>query len=142
MGDQKFYLELLRASEGTLSSWSRLHLQVLAPTNPHQACVVGYGLFSLCVIHKGTLCPSSGDINRLMMMMMILSTLLHAVICKIVLNYCLYFKINVEVNDGSNNDVKIHPRLDIIFKRKKVKETNIPRSSLPFCDIQSVGLRQ
>jgi hypothetical protein len=29
--------------------------------------VVGYGLFSLCVIHKEGLCPSSGDINRLMM---------------------------------------------------------------------------
>jgi hypothetical protein len=29
---------------------------------------VGYGPFSLCVIHKGGLCPSSGDINRLMMM--------------------------------------------------------------------------
>jgi hypothetical protein len=30
-----YYLELLRASEGTLSRWSRLHLQWLAPTNPH-----------------------------------------------------------------------------------------------------------
>jgi hypothetical protein len=30
---------------------------------------VGYGPFSLCVIHKEGLCPSSGDINRLMMMM-------------------------------------------------------------------------
>jgi hypothetical protein len=33
-----YYLELLRASEGTLvplSRWSRLHLQSLAPTNPH-----------------------------------------------------------------------------------------------------------
>jgi hypothetical protein len=29
--------------------------------------VVGYGPFSLCVIHKEGLCPSSGDINRLMM---------------------------------------------------------------------------
>jgi hypothetical protein len=28
---------------------------------------VGYGPFSLCVIHKEGLCPSSGDINRLMM---------------------------------------------------------------------------
>jgi hypothetical protein len=27
-----FYLELHRASEGTLSRWSRLHLQSLAPT--------------------------------------------------------------------------------------------------------------
>jgi hypothetical protein len=61
---------LLRASEGTLSRWSRLHLQSLAPTNPHWARVVGYGPFSLWVIHKEGLCPSSGDINRLMMMMM------------------------------------------------------------------------
>jgi hypothetical protein len=28
----KNYLELLRASEGTLSCWTRLHLQSLAPT--------------------------------------------------------------------------------------------------------------
>jgi hypothetical protein len=28
---------------------------------------VGYGPFSLCVIHEECLCPSSGDINRLMM---------------------------------------------------------------------------
>jgi hypothetical protein len=27
-----YYLELLHASEGTLSRWSRLHLQSLAPT--------------------------------------------------------------------------------------------------------------
>jgi hypothetical protein len=32
-----YYLELLRASEGTLSRWFRLHLQSLAPTNPHWA---------------------------------------------------------------------------------------------------------
>jgi hypothetical protein len=38
------------------------------PTNPHWVRVVGYGPFSLCVIHKEGLCPSSGDINRLMMM--------------------------------------------------------------------------
>jgi hypothetical protein len=34
-GPKIHYLELLRASEGTLSRWSRLHLQSLAPTNPH-----------------------------------------------------------------------------------------------------------
>jgi hypothetical protein len=28
----------------------------------------GYGPFSLCAIHKEDLCPSSGDINSLMMM--------------------------------------------------------------------------
>jgi hypothetical protein len=49
---------------------SRLHLLSLAPTNPHWARVVGYGPFSLCVIHKERLYPSSEDINRLMMMMM------------------------------------------------------------------------
>jgi hypothetical protein len=32
--------------------------------------VVGYGPFSLSVFHKEGLCPSSGDINRLTMMMM------------------------------------------------------------------------
>jgi hypothetical protein len=30
----------------------------------------GSGPFSLCVINKESLCPSSGDINRLMMMLM------------------------------------------------------------------------
>jgi hypothetical protein len=64
-----YYLELLRASEGTLSRWSRLHLQSLAPTNPHWVRVVGYGPFFLWVIHKEGLCPSSGDINRLMMIL-------------------------------------------------------------------------
>jgi hypothetical protein len=34
------------------------------------ACVVCYGPFTLRVIHKEGLCPGSGDINRLMMMMM------------------------------------------------------------------------
>jgi hypothetical protein len=32
MGTKIYYLGLLRASEGTLSRWSRLHLQSLAPT--------------------------------------------------------------------------------------------------------------
>jgi hypothetical protein len=58
-----YYLELFRASEGTLSLWYRLHLQS-APTNLHRARVVGYGPFSLCVIRK----EGSGGINRLMMM--------------------------------------------------------------------------
>jgi hypothetical protein len=65
---KNYYLELLRASEGTLSRESRLHFQSLAPTNPHWARVVGYAPFSLCVIHKKGLCPSSGNINRVMMM--------------------------------------------------------------------------
>jgi hypothetical protein len=67
-----YYLELLRASEGTLSRWFRLHLQSLPPINSHWARVVGYGPFSLCVIHKEVLWLSSGDINRLMMMIIII----------------------------------------------------------------------
>jgi hypothetical protein len=49
-----YYLELLRALEDNmpLSRWSWLRLQSLAPTNPHWDRVVGYGLLSLCVIHK------------------------------------------------------------------------------------------
>jgi hypothetical protein len=34
------YLELLRASERTLSCWSRLYFQSIAPSNPHWARVV------------------------------------------------------------------------------------------------------
>jgi hypothetical protein len=34
-----------------------------SPANPHLARVVGYGLFSLCLIHKEGLCPSRGDIT-------------------------------------------------------------------------------
>jgi hypothetical protein len=64
-----YYLVLLRASENTFSCWSRLHLQSLAPTNPHWTHLVGYGPFSLWVIYKEGLCPSSGVINRLMIMM-------------------------------------------------------------------------
>jgi hypothetical protein len=36
--------------------------------HPHWARVMGYGPFFSCVIHKQGLYPSSGDINRLMMM--------------------------------------------------------------------------
>jgi hypothetical protein len=57
-----------RVSEITLSRWSWLHFLSLAPTNPHWARAVGYALFSLCVIRNEGRCPSSGDINRLMMM--------------------------------------------------------------------------
>jgi hypothetical protein len=42
---------------------------VVSTTNPHWPRVVGYDLFSLCIIHKEGLCPSSGDINGLMMIM-------------------------------------------------------------------------
>jgi hypothetical protein len=43
-----------------------------SPTNTHWARVVGYGPFFLCVIHKEGLCPSSWDINRLMMIVILL----------------------------------------------------------------------
>jgi hypothetical protein len=46
-------------------------MPLLSPTNPYWARVVGYAPFSLCVVHKEGLCPSSGDINGLMMMMMV-----------------------------------------------------------------------
>jgi hypothetical protein len=48
-----------------LSRWSRLYLQSYAPTNPH-----GYGSTCLWSIYKEGLCRSNGDINRLMMVMM------------------------------------------------------------------------
>jgi hypothetical protein len=76
---KNYYLKLHRVSEGTLRRSSRLHLQSLAPTNPHWARMVGYGLFYLCVIHKEGLCPSSGDINRLMMMMMMIKPTLTSI---------------------------------------------------------------
>jgi hypothetical protein len=63
-------------SGSTLSRRSRLHLQSLAPINPHWARVVGYGPLSLCVIHKKGLCAISGDINRLMMSLLVLLYLL------------------------------------------------------------------
>jgi hypothetical protein len=66
-GPKMYYHVVLRASVGTLSCWSQLHLQSLAPINPHWAHVVDYGPLSLFVIHKEGLCPSSGDINWLMM---------------------------------------------------------------------------
>ncbi|RVE43966.1 hypothetical protein evm_011398 [Chilo suppressalis] len=40
---QNFKLLFLRALEGAFSRWSPLHLQSLAPTNPHWALVVGHG---------------------------------------------------------------------------------------------------
>jgi hypothetical protein len=42
--------------------------------SPHGG-LLGYGPFSLRVIHKEGLCPSSGGINRLMMMIVILCVL-------------------------------------------------------------------
>jgi hypothetical protein len=60
------------------SPWFEKHVKPLVPAafavvSTHQHAprrVVGYDLFSLCVIHKEGLCPSSWDINRMMMLMM------------------------------------------------------------------------
>jgi hypothetical protein len=49
-----------------------VYLLSLAATNRHWARVVGYGPFSLWVIDKERLCPSSGGINRLMMIIIII----------------------------------------------------------------------
>jgi hypothetical protein len=50
------------------------------------------GPFSLRVIHKEGLCPSSGDINRLMMMMLIINICVHAQNCFYLSGYslCVY----------------------------------------------------
>jgi hypothetical protein len=61
-GQSMGYRKLLRASEGTLTWWSQPHLQSLAPINLNWARVVGYGLISLCVIHKEGLCPAVGTL--------------------------------------------------------------------------------
>jgi hypothetical protein len=45
-----------------------MYYEIHPLTRTGVAWVVGYGPFSLCVIHKEVLCPSNGDINGLMMM--------------------------------------------------------------------------
>jgi hypothetical protein len=45
----RYYLDLLRVSEGMLNRRSRLYLQSLAPTNPQCARVMGLCPFTLCV---------------------------------------------------------------------------------------------
>jgi hypothetical protein len=42
-------------------------LAVVSTHQPHWARVVRYGPLSLCVIQKEGLCPSSGDINMLIL---------------------------------------------------------------------------
>jgi hypothetical protein len=50
----------------------RFYNDAVFDANPHWARVVGYGPFSLCVIHKEGLCPSCGDIKRLMVVVVYL----------------------------------------------------------------------
>jgi hypothetical protein len=42
---------------------------VVSTHQPALGLCGGYGPLSLCVSHKESLCPSSGDINRLMMIL-------------------------------------------------------------------------
>jgi hypothetical protein len=59
---------------------------VVVSTNLHWGHVVGYGPFSLCVVHKEGLCPSSGDINRLMIIFVLIPiTLLPPEYCTVLL---------------------------------------------------------
>jgi hypothetical protein len=46
----------------SLDGWPKLYYLELLRVS-HWARVVGYGPFSLCVIHEEGLCPCSGDIN-------------------------------------------------------------------------------
>jgi hypothetical protein len=55
MDDKNVLLELVCASQNTLSHKSRLHLR-----NPRWARVVGYSPFFLCVVHKEGLYPAVG----------------------------------------------------------------------------------
>jgi hypothetical protein len=57
-----YYLELLRALEGTLSRWSRLHLQSLVPTNPHWARARVLARFPLCVSIRTACAPAVGTL--------------------------------------------------------------------------------
>jgi hypothetical protein len=45
------------------------HVKPLVPAAFAVVMSVGYGPFFLCVMYKKGLCPSSRDINKLMMMM-------------------------------------------------------------------------
>jgi hypothetical protein len=68
----------------------RRHVKPLAPAvfaivstpKPNWARVVGYGPCFLCVIHKEGMCPSSRDINRLMMMTSFIEMRYKILLCK------------------------------------------------------------
>jgi hypothetical protein len=70
MGDQKFLIWVLLCFGSHVKPLVPAAFAVVS-TNPHWASMVGYGPFSLCDIHKERLCPSSGHINRLIMMILI-----------------------------------------------------------------------
>jgi hypothetical protein len=69
MGDQNL---LSRAAPGLakhVKPFVPATFAVVSTQQPALGIVVSYGPFSLCVIHKEGLCPNSGDINGLKMMM-------------------------------------------------------------------------
>jgi hypothetical protein len=80
MSDQKY---IISTELEIIYFWFRRHVKLLVPVIfqiviTHQFSltrVVGYGTFSLWVIHKEGLCPSSGDIAKLMIMMMMMKKL-------------------------------------------------------------------
>jgi hypothetical protein len=57
---------------GNLSAFWPVNVTSFFDTTPIEIISDRFSMFSLCVIHKEGLCPSSGDINRLMMMMMMM----------------------------------------------------------------------
>jgi hypothetical protein len=76
--------------------------------------VVGYGSFSLCVIHKEGLCSSSGDINRLMMKVYIGTEKFVIVSGKFVSDAALMEK----VKENSSPD---YPKLSFILEEGHLK---------------------
>jgi hypothetical protein len=106
----------------------RRHVKTMVPaafaqsvtTRPHWARVVAYDPFSLCVIHNEGLYPSSGDINRLMMMIMNTRFLVH--------NINTYHSCFVMTAGWSSG---LRPRLQ--NQRSRVR---IPVVGRGFCDEQ------
>jgi hypothetical protein len=70
-----------------IQSQSQNHLfHIYTLISPHWTRVVGYGPFSLCVIHKEGPSLNSGDINRLMMMIM-MTLIERQFLCHLLHNY-------------------------------------------------------
>jgi hypothetical protein len=58
-----------KTSKSRIKKRGAIYMRLLekkSTNQPAQARVVGYALFSLCVIHKEGLCPSSGEISLVM----------------------------------------------------------------------------
>jgi hypothetical protein len=66
MGDQKFIISSSSVLRKAVKPLIPAAFAVVSTHHPALVRVVGFGPFSLSVIHKEGLCPSSGDIIRLM----------------------------------------------------------------------------